>query len=126
MNRAAPKGSAVYIRYRDHVLFRNTTKPIDKPAERETLGWLKNENAEVICIIWDRNVKPLQNQKNSPHSGLVILKNCIIEARTIPLQNFPRGSLSCQNHITNTVEYALQTGSEKLSQSKRTTDGSEQ
>ena len=38
MDKAIPKGSAVYIRYKDHILFRNTAKPIADAAERETLG----------------------------------------------------------------------------------------
>ena len=107
MDKAIPKGSAVYIRYKDHVLFKNVAKPVEGAAERETLGWLTQETDELLCIQHDRTAE-------NPHcssgtaSGLLLLKSCILEIRMLPLKNFPSGSINCQNNITNTAEYALQ------------------
>ena len=119
MKTAIPKGSAIYLRYLDHTLFRNTSKPINQPAERETLGWLTNEHDEVICIIWDKPVHPLPNHTTSPHSGLVILKSCIQETRILPSPKAQSDPLiSTEPHDIN-AEYALQTRREKLCQSSR-------
>ena len=35
-----PPGSVVYVRYKDHVLYRNIHNPIEEAVERETVGWL--------------------------------------------------------------------------------------
>jgi hypothetical protein len=50
MDEAIQKKILVYIRYLDHVLFKNTPKPIENAAERETIGWLAHENDELICL----------------------------------------------------------------------------
>jgi hypothetical protein len=112
MDQAIPQGSVVYIRYKDHVLFRNTPKPIEDSAQRETVGWLTHETDELLCIQHDRTAE-------NPHcssgtaSGLILLKSCILEIRMLPLKNFPSGSINCQNNITNTAEYALQSPKRK-------------
>jgi hypothetical protein len=112
MGKAIPKGSAVYIRYKDHVLFKNVAKPVEDAAERETLGWLTQETDELLCIQHDRTAE-------NPHcssgtaSGLILLKSCILEIRSLPLQKIPSGSINCQNNITNTAEYALQSPKRK-------------
>ena len=36
----AGKGSLVYIRYRDHVLFKDVDPSLYRPFIRETIGWL--------------------------------------------------------------------------------------
>jgi len=112
MDKAIPKGSAVYIRYKDHILFRNTAKPIADAAERETLGWLTQENNELLCIQHDRTIESLQHSSGTA-SGLILLKSCILEIRPLPLQNFPSGSINCQNNIINNAEYALQSKKRK-------------
>jgi hypothetical protein len=76
-------GSLVYIRYRDHVLFRNADLSLYKPAVRETIGWLKKESDEAIWILWDRSVTPLPHERTGTESGLVILKSDIIEMRKL-------------------------------------------
>jgi hypothetical protein len=107
MGQVIPHGSAVYIRYRDHVLFRNTPKPIHRTAERETIGWLIRQNKEFMYIQHDRTIDSL-HYTSGRVSGLVLLKSCILEIHALPSQNFSRWSLSSQNEITNPVEYALQ------------------
>jgi len=112
MGQAIPKDSIVYIRYKDHVLFKNTAKPVRDIAERETLGWLTHENKEHVCVEHDRTIESLQYASGTG-SGLVLLKSCILEIRALPLQNFQRGSLSCQNTIARNAEYALQNAKRK-------------
>ena len=106
MTQAIPQGSVVYVRYKDHVLFRNT-KPLKDAAERETVGWLTQETGDLLCVQYDRTVE-------NPHcssgtaSGLLLLKSCILEIRALPLQTVPRGSLSCPEDKATNAEYALQ------------------
>jgi len=107
MNQAIPHGSVVYIRYKDHVLFRNTVKPLKDAAERETLGWLTQQNSELLCIQNDRTIESLQHSSGTA-SGLILLKSCILEIRPLPLQKIPSGSINCQNNIINNAEYAPQ------------------
>lgn len=112
MGQAIPKGPIVYIRYKDHVLFRNTAKPVNDVAERETVGWLTHENKEHVCVEHDRTIENLQYTSGTG-SGLVLLKSCILEIRALPLQKFQRGSLSCQNDKTTIAECALQNAKRK-------------
>jgi hypothetical protein len=113
MSQPIPAGSAVYVRYRDHILFRNTKNAIDVPVERETMGWLANENADAIRIHWDKTLKPFSKMNESPHCGLVLIRNCILEIRALPLQDFLRWPLSCANTKDTTVESALQNAKRK-------------
>jgi len=74
----------VYVRYRDHVLFRNANRNLHGPAIRETVGWLIKENADAVWILWDRGVEPLHHEKvPASESGLVILKSDVLEMRKI-------------------------------------------
>jgi hypothetical protein len=112
MGKAIPKGSIVYIRYKDHVLFRNTPEDLENAAERETVGWLTQETGELLCIQHDRTIE-IPHQASGTASGLVLLKSCILEIRALPLQNFPSGSLTSRKNITNNAEYALQSAKRK-------------
>ncbi|RLI46039.1 hypothetical protein DRO69_03970 [Candidatus Bathyarchaeota archaeon] len=112
MRKAIPKGSIVYIRYKDHVLYRNTPENLENAAERETIGWLTQETGELLCIQHDRTVESL-NYSSGTASGLVLLKSCILEIRALPLQNFPSGSINCRNDKTTIAEYALQSAKRK-------------
>jgi hypothetical protein len=112
MDQAIPQGSVVYIRYKDHVLFRNTPKPITGAAERETLGWLTQETDELICIQHDRTIENSHSLSGTA-SGLILLKSCILEIRMLPLQNFLGRSINCRKHIVNNAEYALQSPKRK-------------
>jgi hypothetical protein len=74
----------VYIRYRDHVLFRNANSSLYSSAVRETVGWLIKENGGAVWILWDRSVEPLPHEGvPASESGLVVLKTDIIEMRRI-------------------------------------------
>ena len=53
----------VYVRYKDHVLFKNFQQPIEEAIERETLGWLAKENSDIILVEHDRTIQ------NLPGSG---------------------------------------------------------
>jgi hypothetical protein len=99
-------GSILYVRYKDHVLYRNN-KQVENPAERETVGWLTQQTEELLCIQHDRTVKGPNNPKGTA-SGLLILKSCILEVQQIPLQNIPNWTLNSQGNKETNVEYALQ------------------
>jgi hypothetical protein len=86
---ARQEGFIVYVRYLDHVLFRNTDPCLLKPALRETIGWLHKENRKAIWLLWDRSVKPLPHERTpAKEAGLVLLKSDIVEMRKLPLQDF--------------------------------------
>jgi hypothetical protein len=86
MGKAIPQDSIVYIRYVDHVLYRNTPEALENAAERETIGWLTQENKELVFVQHDRTIENLQYASGTA-SGLVLLKSCILEIRALPLQN---------------------------------------
>jgi hypothetical protein len=107
MTQAIPKGSIVYIRYKDHVLFRNITQPLKDAAERETVGWLTQETGDLLCVQYDRTVEN-PHYSSGTASGLLLLKNCVLEIRALALQKRSRGSLICPEDKATNVEYALQ------------------
>jgi hypothetical protein len=81
----------VYVKYLDHVLFKDIDPHAMKPQIRETVGWLAEENENHIRIEWERfsdeygrteHRVELQNVKQRA-TGLVILKSCILERRRI-------------------------------------------
>ncbi len=75
-----PVGSFVYVRYRDHVLFRDSDPAKHQPWTRECVGWLDFEDPEYVRIVHERYAMP-----NPPFdgrhlgTGLVILKSTILE-----------------------------------------------
>jgi hypothetical protein len=80
----AKPGSIVYVRYRDHVLFRNAEAGLYRPAVREAVGWLIKENEEAVWILWDRSVVRLPHERiHAGESGIVILKSDILEMRRL-------------------------------------------
>ena len=111
MPEAIPKGSLIYVRYRDHVLFRNIREQVKDAVERETVGWLTQESGELICIQHDRTIESLK-QSSGTASGLLLLKNCILEIVALPLKNVPCEFLNSNDKSTG-VECALQTAERK-------------
>lgn len=107
-----PTGSVVYIRYLDHVLYKNTPKPIEEPAERETIGWLIGEKDDVLSIGNDRTLDKLPYSSGTG-SGFALIKSCIIEARS-PLQNASGWHLIYRNPNIKDAESALQTKKRKI------------
>ena len=73
----------VKIRYYDHVLFKNVNPEILKPAIREAVGFLNFENDQFIRLIVDVPYEKLPYEKPDQTSGLVILKENIIERKEI-------------------------------------------
>jgi len=78
-------GLPVYIRYKDHVLFKNIQQPMEEAMQRETIGWLSKENNEIILVEHDRTM-PNKEYGSGQSNGLIILKSCIIEIHNLPLQ----------------------------------------
>ena len=76
------KPSLVYVKYVDHVLFRNVDPNLLKPCIREVVGWLVRETDEVLCLCHDRAIELLPFEKHS-ESGLIILKSDVLERREI-------------------------------------------
>ncbi|MEM2110849.1 MAG: hypothetical protein QXX08_03110 [Candidatus Bathyarchaeia archaeon] len=104
-----PLGSAVYVRYKDHVVFKNVPEPVAEAAERETVGWLTKQNEEIMLIEHDRTVQNLETSSGQGN-GIVILKNCVLEIRLLcprPLQKASNCHLNSAEPIVKD-EYALQ------------------
>lgn len=72
----------VYLRYKDHILFRNSNPKLYFDVNmREAVGWLIFESEEFLCISNDRSVYPLPNEVCE--SGFSIIKTDIVEIREI-------------------------------------------
>ncbi len=99
-------GSPVYVRYKDHVLFKNISQPIAKAVERETIGWLTKQTYEIILVENDRTT-PDKRLPCGQGSGVIILKSCILEIRLLPLQKSSEWHLNSQE-TKGKGEYALQ------------------
>ena len=100
-----PLGSGVYVRYKDHVLYKNVEQPMARAVERETVGWFAKETEEIILIEHDRTV-PNADIQSSLGNGIIILKSCIVETRELPLQE----NSGCHINSSQTIvkdEYAL-------------------
>ena len=113
MRKAIPIGSVVYIRYLDHVLFKNTPEAVKEAAERETIGWLTQETGKLLCIQNDRTLDKLP-YTNGTASGLVLIRSCILEIRALPLQNPSGWPLISRNTDFRNAESALQTNKRKI------------
>src|SRR2546422_919179 len=79
-NRSLEKGSLIFLRYMDHVLFKDIDPCNIKPWTRETVGWLDYEDPHYVRIVWERFAMPDPPKESKPRAtGLVILKKAIIE-----------------------------------------------
>jgi len=99
-------GSAVYVRYKDHVLYKNIQQPLAEAVERETIGWLTKQTDEIMLIEHDRTI-PNPQISSGQGSGVIILKSCVIEIRKLPLQKNSDWRLNSAETIVK-GEYALQ------------------
>ena len=104
-------GSVVYVRYKDHVIFKNIEQPLAEAVERETIGWLTKQNEEIMLIEHDRTVPGAQIQSGQGN-GIIILKSCIIEFHPLPLQKSSKWLLNLQGS-KGKGEYALQSKKRK-------------
>ena len=74
------RGALVYVRYLDHVLFRDSDPGLQGPVEKETVGWLDHEEPGHIRLIWERYTAPSSMKAHSPRgTGLIILRDNILE-----------------------------------------------
>jgi len=77
-------GELVYIRYKDHVLFKDVAPSLYRPWSRETIGWLDYEDEECLRLVWERFAMPDPPNEAEPRAtGLVILKKVIVEMRRV-------------------------------------------
>jgi hypothetical protein len=72
-----------YIRYWDHVLFRNADPSLFNPVMREAIGWIVKNEDEVIVLVFDKSVHELPCEVTTTASGMVILKHDIVEMKQI-------------------------------------------
>jgi len=77
-----PVGDLVYIRYRDHTLFRDVDPAFGCPVIRECVGWLSHENNEFIRLVFERYAVP-QSEGAQRETGLAVLKSTILEMRVL-------------------------------------------
>ena len=96
------KSPLLYVKYRDHVLFRNCDSSEIKPSIREVVGWLTFESTDNICICYDKPVEPLLGEKRE--SGFVILKSDVLQVFELLPKAFK------QNRITIHGQEALKNG----------------
>lgn len=116
---AVPLGSVVYVRYKDHVLYRNVNNPVEEAVERETIGWLAREKGDVILIEHDRTPQCLQLPRGSG-SGVIILKSCILELRSLVFPCFSDGRLNSTEASGTSTECASQPKRRKTQLNRRT------
>jgi hypothetical protein len=77
-------GDFVYVRYNDHVLFRDSDASQYRPWTRECVGWLDYEDQDHVRIVWERFAMPDPPNESKPRAtGLVILKKAIVEMRKV-------------------------------------------
>jgi hypothetical protein len=117
MSKAIPKGSAVYIRYLDHILYQNISEKLRDPAERETLGWLTEETGKTYCIQFDRTIEKLDTSSGTA-SGLILLKSCIIEMHKLQSRKSSGLTLISRIPILRTLNLRFKRRSEKFSHSE--------
>lgn len=74
----------VYVRYLDHVLFRDADPELQGPMEKETIGWLDHEEPGHIRLVWERYTAPPSMRSGSPRgTGLIILRADVLEMRRL-------------------------------------------
>ena len=77
-------GDIIYVRYKDHVLFRDMDSSTANPFTRECIGWLDFEGEDYVRIVWERFSMPDPPNEAKPRAtGLVILKKALMEIRRI-------------------------------------------
>ena len=74
----------VYVRYRDHVVFRNVDPETQSPIVQEAVGWFDHEDEEYLRLIVARYHEHDSNgNTRTKATGFVILKKTILETRRI-------------------------------------------
>jgi hypothetical protein len=76
--------SLVYVRYMDHVLFRNAEPEKQAPIIQEAWGILDCDTEDYIRLVMARYPEPSSDgDRIVKATGLVILKKTILEMRSI-------------------------------------------
>jgi hypothetical protein len=101
----SPLCPLIYVRYKDHVIYKNMLQLSPDVIERETVGWLTHENQDILHIEHDRPIE-LKGKGN----GIIIVRSCIIEV--LPLQKNSNWHLNCRQAIEED-EYAFRTSERK-------------
>ncbi len=84
MTKLLEVGALVYVRYRDHVLFRNMDPETAKPVVQEAWGQLQYEDPEYVRLVVAQYQEPNNNgRQGAKATGLVILKKTILEMRKV-------------------------------------------
>jgi hypothetical protein len=92
------KAAPIYVKYLDHVLFKNCNLAEAKPCIREVIGWLVSENSEGILICVDQPANPIAHEKIKA-TGLVILRNAILETHKARIKKpFNSSRISSSGH----------------------------
>jgi hypothetical protein len=110
----SPLHPLFYVRYKDHVIYKNILQPAPEAIERETIGWLTHQNQDIILIVHDRTVWR-QDISSGKSNGIIILKSCILEIR--PLQKNSKWQINCLQPIAKD-EYAFRPSERKTHSSK--------
>jgi hypothetical protein len=77
-------GDFVIIRYKDHVLFKDSDSSRYQPWTREAAGWLDYEDKEYVRLIWERFSQPnLPDNAVTRSTGITILRSAILEMRRL-------------------------------------------
>ena len=77
-------GTVVFIRYKDHVLFKDVDAQDYRPWTRETVGWLDHQDDEFVRIVWERFLEPNPPENARLRStGLSISRNDIMEMKRV-------------------------------------------
>jgi len=82
------KRNLVYVKYRDHVLFRNADPSQFRPSVREVVGWLLGETEDVLCLCYERAIERLPFEKPS-EQGIIILKSDVLEMTELDVKETP-------------------------------------
>jgi len=77
------KKSIIRVRYYDAVLFERADPALFEPAVREAVGFLDRESDLFIRLTMDIPHRKVPYEKPDQTSGLVILKDNIIELKEI-------------------------------------------
>ena len=104
----------VYVRYNDHVFFKNVQSAMLSPVVRETLGWVKKENDAVMLIENDRSLLG----GCAGFNGVIVLKSCILSTFEVPLQAISSRALNCKQPIKES-EYAFRRPSGRKTHSSK-------
>jgi hypothetical protein len=111
---------AVFVRYRDHVMYNRSSAIVMQPQTRETIGWLVYEAEGYIIISWDRDADPPTLRGGDPKaSGLVLLKSDIVSYKKLS----PGQQRSSELNLKSTqhkqgIEYAFRPSERKTHRAK--------